>query len=107
VTGPRRLVSQAVQACAICSQEIVWDPDEPTRQHPRFRHTNQTAAILFGAHRATLALSICSACGHDAPHRKDTGCPHDNNDRAQPCRCTARVDIARPPIHADIVVADT
>jgi hypothetical protein len=76
---------------------MIWDPDDPTGQKPRWRHTDQTAAIAFGSHHATIALDTCGACGHDAPHRRDSGCPHDNNDRAEPCRCTARVDVARPP----------
>jgi hypothetical protein len=85
--------------CGVCLAAMVWDPDDPTGQQPHWRHVDQTAAVAFGSHRATLALEACASCGHDAPHRRDTGCPQDNG-RAELCRCTARVDVARAPAAA-------
>lgn len=40
------------QRCAVCAGPIVWDTDEPTRQQPRWRHVDQAASKLVGAHRA-------------------------------------------------------
>ncbi len=39
--------------CGVCGVGIVWDPDDPTGQQPRWRHLDQAASYRPGAHRAT------------------------------------------------------
>lgn len=40
------------KACGVCGGAIVWDADEPTRQQSHWRHVDQAASYLAGAHRA-------------------------------------------------------
>jgi hypothetical protein len=50
--------SHAPQTCGYegCGGVITWDPDEPTRQAPRWRHADQLAVIASGRpHRAAPA----------------------------------------------------
>lgn len=40
-------------ACTICGGAIFWDQDEPTGQQRRWRHVDQAASYVVGAHHAT------------------------------------------------------
>lgn len=39
--------------CGVCDGPITWDPNEPTGQERRWRHVDQAASYVDGAHRAT------------------------------------------------------
>lgn len=43
------------ERCGICIGAIIWDPNEPTRQQPHWRHVNPATSYRVGAHRAIPA----------------------------------------------------
>jgi hypothetical protein len=38
--------------CGVCGEPIAWHTDPPTGQARRWRHVDQQASYVFGAHRA-------------------------------------------------------